>query len=98
MFAAVAATTGITPNIRAEVKVRNSADDGDIPDNCVPAVAWQLDVHTSAVGLAPAPPAVVFRVRTTRGARPLPTLRGLGGAREHTLGAAESWRIVGTCR
>jgi hypothetical protein len=63
----------------------------------VPAVAWQLHVHTSAVGLRPRPPAVVFRARATGGARPEPTLRGLGDARRHTLGSAAGWRIVGTC-
>ena len=31
----------------------------------VPSVAWQLDVHTHDVRLAPAAPAVVFRARTT---------------------------------
>jgi hypothetical protein len=63
----------------------------------VPAVAWQLRVHTAAVGLDARPPAVVFRVRGTNGARPLPALRGLGEARQHTLGRAAGWRIVGTC-
>lgn len=63
----------------------------------VPSVAWRLQVHTSVVGLRARPPAVVFRVRGTSGARPLPTLRGLGNARQHTLGSADGWRIVGTC-
>jgi hypothetical protein len=63
----------------------------------VPSVAWRLRVHTSVVGLLARPPAVVFRARGTSGARPLPTLRGLGDARQHTLGSAEDWRIVGAC-
>jgi hypothetical protein len=63
----------------------------------VPSVAWRLRVHTSVVGLRARPPAVVFRVRGTSGGRPLPTLRGLGRAQQHTLGSAADWRIVGTC-
>jgi hypothetical protein len=63
----------------------------------VPSVAWRLHVHTSVVAVDPQPPAVVFRVRNTIRARPVPTLRGLGKARQHTLGGAENWRIVGTC-
>jgi hypothetical protein len=63
----------------------------------VPSVAWRLHVHTSVVAVDPRPPAVVFRVRGTIRARPVPTLRGLGNARQHTLGGAENWRIVGTC-
>jgi hypothetical protein len=63
----------------------------------VPAVAWQLHVHTSVVGLAPRPPAVVFRARATGAAPAQPTLRGLGDARQRTLGSAAGWRIVGAC-
>jgi hypothetical protein len=63
----------------------------------VPAVAWQLHVHTSVVGLRPRPPAVVFRARATGGARAQPALRGLGDAQQHTLGTAAGWRIVGAC-
>ncbi|HEX6390362.1 MAG TPA: hypothetical protein VFZ89_12960 [Solirubrobacteraceae bacterium] len=62
----------------------------------VPAVAWQLDVHTTKVGLDARPPAVVFRVKVNGRARATPTLKGL--TREHTLGKAPNWRIVGQCR
>jgi hypothetical protein len=62
----------------------------------VPSVAWQLGVHTSAVALAPRVPALVLRVRTTSSARPVPSLAGLGHARQRTLGSAPGWRIVGS--
>jgi len=61
----------------------------------VPAVAWQLDVHTTRVGLRPRAPAVVFRVKTNSRSRPQPTLRNLPSAR--TLAKAPGWRIVAEC-
>jgi len=63
----------------------------------VPAVAWRLKVHTSRVGLRPLVPATVFRVRPTSSGRVQPTLQGLHGALEHTIGSAPNWRIVVTC-
>ncbi len=65
----------------------------------VPAVAWHLGVHTEHVALRPRRPAVVFRVRTDAGARPVPSLRGLadGGAPPRTLATAPGWRIVAAC-
>jgi hypothetical protein len=62
----------------------------------VPAVAWRLDVHTTRVGLNPTPPAVVFRVKVNSRAHARPTLDGV--LRNHTLGSAPNWRIVGQCR
>lgn len=63
----------------------------------VPAVAWQLHVHTASVGLRPVgPPAVVFRARTTRSSRPVPALGALSTARNFAV--SERWRILGTCR
>jgi hypothetical protein len=65
----------------------------------VPAVAWQLHVHTSRVALEPARPAVVFRARSARSGRPGPSLDSLGGeAGVRTLALADGWRIVGACR
>jgi hypothetical protein len=65
----------------------------------VPAVAWQLRVHTSQVQLEPRAPAVVFRERTTSGRRAVPTLRGLDGVPGvKTAAAGANWRIVTACR
>jgi hypothetical protein len=61
----------------------------------VPLVAWNLHRHTQEVRLAPRAPAVVFRVRTTRRSRPVPTLRDVGD--ERTLATGERWRIVAAC-
>ncbi|MCW3040241.1 MAG: hypothetical protein JWM31_2146 [Solirubrobacterales bacterium] len=63
----------------------------------VPAVAWQLRVHTTQVGLDPVAPAVVFRVRTRAGSAPTPSLAGLLG-RRRTLARAPGWQLVGACR
>jgi hypothetical protein len=63
----------------------------------VPAVAWQLHLHTSQVELAPVTaPAVVFRVRTTAASRPVPPLGAAASGR--TVAVAPSWRIVEACR
>ncbi|HEY6760275.1 MAG TPA: hypothetical protein VI318_12330 [Baekduia sp.] len=61
----------------------------------VPVVAWNLKVHTLDVGVTPRRPAVVFRVRTTSRARPVPTLRDVGD--EKTLATDGMWRIVASC-
>jgi hypothetical protein len=72
----------------------------------VPAVAWQLGLHTTAVRAASAPgdappqaPAVVLRSRTTSGSHAVPGLESLGGeAAVRTLAVGGGWRIVGQCR
>jgi hypothetical protein len=64
----------------------------------VPAVAWQLHVHTTRVQLIPERPGVVFRVRTSTGGRAGPSLRGLGAGPVRTLAATRDWRIVAACR
>ena len=65
----------------------------------VPAVAWQLRLHTSQVELESRAPAVVFRERTTSGRRAVPTLRALDGvAGVRTAAVGENWRIVTACR
>jgi hypothetical protein len=65
----------------------------------VPAVAWNLRVHTSAVQLEPRAPAVVFREHARPGARPGPSLRGLDGANNlQTAAIGRDWRIVTACR
>jgi MFS family permease len=61
----------------------------------VPVVAWNLRLHTEQVNLAPQRPAVVFRVKTTRHSRPVPSLRDVGEGR--TLATGSRWRIVGAC-
>jgi hypothetical protein len=64
----------------------------------VPAVAWNLRVHTSDVRLDTGTPAVVLRERTTSRSRPVPTLRGLDGvAGVRTAAVGENWRIVTAC-
>ena len=47
----------------------------------VPAVAWQLHVHTNEVDLVPERPAVVFRVHTNHGGRAAPRSAGPTGGR-----------------
>jgi hypothetical protein len=67
----------------------------------VPLVAWNLRLHTTQVQslVTPVRPAVVFRTRPVRGARPFPSLRSLGDPTDlETLSAAPGWRIVGVCR
>jgi hypothetical protein len=61
----------------------------------VPVVAWNLRVHTHEVRLAPQRPAVVFRVKTTRRSRPVPSLNDVGD--ETTLATGQKWRIVTAC-
>jgi len=64
----------------------------------VPAVAWQLHVHTTQVKLEPHAPAVVFRAHNTSRSRPTPPLDALGGeAGVKTFAIAGGWRIVGRC-
>jgi MFS family permease len=63
----------------------------------VPVVAWNLGTHTSAVGLAPERPGVVFRVKTLTRSRPVPSLRGLSGGDVATLALNDRWRIVAAC-
>jgi len=63
----------------------------------VPAVAWQLRVHTHDVGISGVhAPAVVFRVRTTSRTHPVPPLGPLTSA--HTATATSKWRVVTACR
>ncbi|MEA2341698.1 MAG: hypothetical protein QOG11_1775 [Solirubrobacteraceae bacterium] len=64
----------------------------------VPAVAWQLHVHTNQVDLEPRRPEVVFRVRTNPGGRITPSLRRLGSTPLLTLAVTRDWRIVTACR
>ncbi len=63
----------------------------------VPAVAWQLGVHTSAVALDPHRPAVIFRVHTTSHAAAVPSLRRVDDGPLRTLATAADWRIVAAC-
>jgi hypothetical protein len=72
----------------------------------VPAVAWQLHVHTTVVQSAsaegdapPKVPAVVFRSRTTSTSHAVPLLDSLGGeAGVDTIATGGGWRIVTRCR
>lgn len=61
----------------------------------VPLVAWNLRMHTKDVQLTPSTPAVVFRVRTTSRARPVPSLKDVGD--DTTLATSSKWRIVTAC-
>ncbi|HYF27308.1 MAG TPA: hypothetical protein VD931_16300 [Baekduia sp.] len=61
----------------------------------VPAVAWQLEVHTTYVGLEPQRPAVVFRVRTERGRGAVPSLRPLDATTARTTGPGPLVRARG---
>jgi hypothetical protein len=71
----------------------------------VPAIAWQLGVHTTTVRSASAPgdappavPAVVFRSRTTSTSHSVPAIDSLGGeAAVRTLATGGGWRIVTRC-
>jgi hypothetical protein len=71
----------------------------------VPAVAWLLDQHTTAVRSASAPgdappqvPAIVFRSKTTSTSHPVPPIDNIGGeAAVKTFAIAGGWRIVGRC-
>jgi hypothetical protein len=63
----------------------------------VPAVAWQLHLHISEVGVDPQAPAVLFRERTGPGSAPAPALDAVGGeASVCTLSNTGRWRIVTT--
>ena len=65
----------------------------------VPALAYQLHVHTSAIGLDPVAPAVAFQVRNTVAEPPTPSLDGLGrGTVVRTFTISRGWRIAGSCR
>ena len=71
----------------------------------VPAIAWQLGVHTTVVRSASAPgdappavPAVVFRSHTTSTSHAVPPLESLGGeAGVRTIATGGGWRIVTRC-
>jgi hypothetical protein len=71
----------------------------------VPAVAWLLDQHTTAVRSASAPgdappqvPAIVFRSKTTSRSHAVPPVDNIGGeAAVKTFAIAGGWRIVGRC-
>ncbi len=71
----------------------------------VPAVAWLLHQHTTAVRSASAPgdapakiPAVVFRSKTTSTSHPVPPIESIGGEEAvKTFAIAGGWRIVGRC-
>jgi hypothetical protein len=71
----------------------------------VPAIAWQLGVHTTVVRSASAPgdappqaPAVVFRSHTTSTSHPVPPIDSLGGeAGVRTIAISGGWRIVTRC-
>ena len=66
----------------------------------VPVVAWNLHMHTTQVSsLVAIRPAVVFRVRSTLGSRPGPSLRPLGDPSDlRTFAIGRNWRVVGVCR
>jgi hypothetical protein len=59
----------------------------------VPALAWDLHVHTIRVGLAPHPPAAVFR---TDGWPRMPPVPPSPPYRE--LATAGHWQVYGACR
>lgn len=65
----------------------------------IPALAWQLHVHTSTIGFEPVAPATILRERTTNTSpSAVPALDGVGGeAGVRTLAATPRWRIVTTC-
>jgi hypothetical protein len=71
----------------------------------VPAIAWQLGVHTTVVRSASAPgdappqvPAVVFRSHTTSTSHAVPPIESLGGeAGVRTIATGGGWRIVTRC-
>jgi hypothetical protein len=71
----------------------------------VPAIAWQLHVHTTVVRSASAPgdqppkaPAVVFRSHTTSTSHAVPPIDTLGGeAGVDTIATGGGWRIVTRC-
>jgi hypothetical protein len=71
----------------------------------VPAVAWQLGVHTTVVRSASAPgdqppkvPAVAFRSHTTSRSHAVPPIDSLGGeAGVRTVATGGGWRIVTRC-
>lgn len=81
-------------------RIRRCAGDGQLSTGpfLVPAVAWQLHVHTVRVDPDPRTrPIVVFRTRTNEGSRPVPALNRLGPAPLATLGRVENWRILASC-
>jgi hypothetical protein len=61
----------------------------------VPAVAWNLHVHTQQVQLEPLTPAVVFRVKMIAGASAAPSLDAVAPGK--TLAVGKKWRIVAVC-
>jgi hypothetical protein len=72
----------------------------------VPAVAWQLGTHITAVrsastaqDLPPQSPAAVFRSSTTSTSHPVPGISSLGGEEAvDTIAVGGGWRIVTQCR
>jgi hypothetical protein len=60
----------------------------------VPQVAWRLDVNIRDVDLEPAPPAVVFHVRTNIGSRPMPPLRE---RRPNEQARDDKWLVTADC-
>jgi hypothetical protein len=71
----------------------------------VPAIAWQLGLHTTVVRSASAPgdappkvPAVVFRSHTTSTSHAVPPIDSLGGeAGVRTIATGGGWRILTRC-
>jgi hypothetical protein len=61
----------------------------------VPVVAWYLHLHTHQIRLNPQRPAVIFRVKTIKRSRAVPTLRDVGSGR--TVARNDAWRIVLAC-
>jgi hypothetical protein len=62
----------------------------------VPALAWQLGVHTSRIELEPARPSTLFRARNFPNQPARPSLRGFD-APLSTLAVAPRWRVLQTC-
>jgi hypothetical protein len=63
----------------------------------VPALAWQLEVHTKRVGLSPAAPAAVFRAPPTQPEPPTPDLGALAG-KARPAARAGRWTVLAACR
>ena len=61
----------------------------------VPAVAWQLRVHTGEVSLEPEPPTIVFRAPTARGQDADPSLPA--SATFRPVAREGEWEVFATC-
>jgi hypothetical protein len=59
----------------------------------VPALAWDLHVHTIRIGLGAPPPAVVFRADRSVRMPPVPRQPPY-----HTIATAGRWQVYGACR